>query len=762
MKRHIFRKRQGKLDQKELELEETLFHNANGYLGVRGSMEEGSFHETLRGTYLNGVYDIVDMPQAEPLYGLANKKETLVNIADIQTVRLYADGELCTPSTAADWHGERSLDMDGGFTKRTLTWKSKAGKKVNVAVTRMASFTRLPLFVLQYRVICDQATLFRFETEHDCNVHNFSDPDDPRLASVSVQHMLPQEVTYKDGLSKIVTSTARSGITVATIVYDTFSLPILSSTEKESTAAISRAVSFSAKSNEELLLTRLVVCTDSRRWKDPLKTAEAFLSDARQAGIPQLFAEQKAYLSAFWKYSSCEIEGNEILDEGLSFNLYELLQSVGKDGISHLAAKGLSGEGYEGHYFWDTEMFVQPLFTLTQPKISKNLLEYRYTILNKARENARFLGYSKGALYPWRTINGEECSGFFPAGTAQYHINGAVAYALILYYLVTDDIDFMQEKGLEMLLEIARFWYELGNFFKGQFMINCVTGPDEYTCLVNNNYYTNVSAKYDFHWAVKLYRMLSKEGKATAAIAATGICEEEIAAFEKAEQAMFLPYDKDLDINLQDDSFLQKKQWDIKATPKEKFPLLLHYHPLTLYNHQVCKQADTVFAHYLYEEYTSYSTMLHSYDYYERLTTHDSSLSPCIFSIMASRLGLHEKAYAYFKDSIEIDIHNTHGNTKDGIHTANMGGSYLCIVFGFAGLRIKETGIYLYPYLPTAWKGYAFCLTLRNLHMHVHIHLDEIALWLEEKTIQKIFLYDKERTITEKKISFQLQQRSNK
>ncbi|MGI5909417.1 MAG: glycoside hydrolase family 65 protein [Sphaerochaetaceae bacterium] len=733
-------------DNGALSLDETLFHNANGYIGVRGAFEEGypQGYASVRGTYVNGVYDIVPMPQAEPLHGLVTEKQTLVNIADIQDVKLYVDGILCTPLDDGFVEGCRILDMDDGVTVRTLVWKSPQGKVVRVEVKRMASFVRLPLFLMTYRVVVDAPCEIQFVASHRADVCNFSDPSDPRVASESLKHIVVDRVesgpetirragNRKTGYRSLIsTHAATSEIAVVSAVQDEVSVggpdgqesagdDAIDVMEELFPEAVVRTFTVQGRADRPVALTRYAAVSDGLRYDDPSQETAKVIECAVEVGVDGLYAEQTEYLRAFWSDVDFEIDGDEALSEALTFNIFQLLQSVGKDGRSHLAAKGLSGEGYEGHYFWDTEMYVQPLFTLTKPEFSRQLLAYRYSILPQARENARALGHRKGALFPWRTISGKECSGFFPAGTAQYHIDGAIAYAVVMYYLVTGDDDFMEKMGLELLLEIARLWYDLGNFYDGKFELHCVTGPDEYTCVVNNNYYTNVSAKYDLVWAVKYFRLFESKGLAGKAREATRISDGELDGFLAASDAMYLPYDAKLGITPQDDSFLSKKVWDLAATPVEDFPLLMHYHPLTLYRYQVCKQADTVLAHFLYEDEVSRDVMERSFRYYEKLTTHDSSLSTCIFSIMASRLGFETEAYDYFGDSVEIDIHDTHGNTKDGIHTANMGGSCLAILFGFAGLRIKDEGVFLSPSVPHAWKGYRFTLKFHGRRVRIEV-----------------------------------------
>ena len=375
-------------------------------------------------------------------------------------------------------------------------------------------------------------------------------------------------------------------------------------------------------------------------------------------------------------------------------------------------------------------------------------------------ENARLLGHHKGALYPWRTITGRECSGYFPSGTAQYHINGDIAYAVILYYKTTGDWDFMKQMGMKILLETSRLWLDVGNYYKDRFVINCVTGPDEYTCMVNNNYYTNACAKYNLEWFVKLsmrfaedadeWNIFTRDNKLT---------EEEIAQMQMAQERMYLPYDEELGINPQDDSFLQKPVWNLEETDRDKFPLLLHYHPMHLYRYQVCKQADTVLAHYLFLDYQDFQTQQKSFTYYEKITTHDSSLSTCVFSIVASKLGFKDQAYRYFGDSAKLDLLNTHKNTKDGIHAANMGGCYMAIVNGFAMLRAEEEALFLKPQIPSLWDMYQFRICYHRCLLQIRVTKKQCTVELLEGEKVCVNLYDTEHILdtTDKSCEAKLQ-----
>lgn len=739
-----------KLDNESLLVNETIFHNANGYIGVRSNFEEGypQGYDTIRGSYINGFYDIAQMKQAEKLCGMVEEKQTMLNVADGQTVRLFVGDEEFSMFTGTVLSSRRWLDMQAGYTARSVVWRSPLGKEVEILSRRMTSFTHLPLFLLEYRVTPRNFTgEVRLVSRHNGAVENYCNPNDPRVAGERFQHLIPRSAEIVDGVSYLLTETASSGLTVCTAVKNVCSLgegqPVL---EGHSATVTFRA---EAREGEEIHLTKYMVFADSIRSQNPLAQARQEMAAVTAVPVTKLYEEQRAYLDAFWDTSALEIDGDDDLAVAVRYNQYQLIQSVGKDPHSNIAAKGLSGEGYEGHYFWDTEMYMQPFFTLTNPEISRNLVEYRYAILDYARENARILGHTKGAAYPWRTIMGRECSGYYPSGSAQYHISGDIAYSTVAYYLATGDLDFIARKGGEIVFETARMWLDLGNYHDGRFEIHEVTGPDEYTCLVSNNYFTNLNAQYNLHWAVRFYELLKEAGKLSPVAEKIGLQEEEIQKFQQAEKAMYLPYDEKLGINPQDDSFLSKKVWDIANTPKEKFPLLLHYHPMYLYRFQVCKQADTVLAHFIFEDAQDMDTIARSFAYYEKVTTHDSSLSTCIYSIVASKLGLKDKAYAYFGDSAKLDLFNTHHNTKDGIHTANMGGTYMAIVYGFGGFRLKESGAWFAPSLPESWEGYRFKLQYLGSRIRVEVKAQSVTFTLENGNPVTIHVYGKEYTLAQ-------------
>ncbi|MEC0139841.1 glycosyl hydrolase family 65 protein [Paenibacillus macerans] len=744
------------LTQSELLNLESVFALGNGYLGVRGNFEEtyGPEMASIRGTYLNAFHDVIEIPYGEKLFAFPDTQQKLVNNIDAQTVLLYFDGD------AAPFrldHGtitgyERTLHMDKGYSERIVQWKSPQGKEVKLTFRRLVSFTRRELFAIDISIEPVNFTgNLKIVSIVNGKVENYTNPNDPRVGAGHAKRMTIADAGVQGQYGYVVDETMVSKMKAACVTRHLLDGEA-SVTLEAGSGENSGEVTYTAV----LSLTGPVHFTKYNVYTDNLRHGDGFLGRALELHEPlsglsfeDLLAEQAEYMSSYWKSADCMIQNDDKLQEGIRFNLYQLLQSAGRDEHSNISAKGLSGEGYEGHYFWDTEIYMFPVFLLTRPDIARQLLLYRYSKLDDARARARQMGHKQGALFPWRTIAGTECSSFFPSGTAQYHISADIAYSYIQYYLAAQDKDFLLNYGAEMLIETARLWAGIGHYYQGAFHIDEVTGPDEYTCCVNNNYYTNVMAKHNLKWAAKSCAILQDYDPAAyrGLCERLGVTETEIAAWDKAAAAMLLPYDASLGINPQDDTFLRKAVWDFENTPKENYPLLLHYHPLTIYRYQVCKQADTVLAHFLLEDEQDYETIRRSYDYYEKITTHDSSLSSCIFSIMASKIGNMEKAYEYFIETARLDLDNTHGNTKDGLHLANMGGTWMSIVYGFAGMRLKESGLSLAPAIPQDWEQYAFRLTFRGRLIDVRIGQKSVVLELAEGEAIGLKLYDEDVTL---------------
>lgn len=669
------------MNNERLILEETLFSTANGYLGIRGNLEEGvpKDYQSIRGSYINGVYGLVDITYGENCYGFPQTGETIINLFDAQGIQLIIDGDAFSMYEGKVLSLNRELNITSGVAKRIVEWVSPKGHRLLIEITRMTSFHIRECFTIDYKVKSINYTgEIEFVSTIESDVNNFSDADDPRVSSHAKKHLKVLEMNLEPLSVKGIVE--GSDIEVELHVEHQ---PMLSS-DIEGSCIVGRLTHFLEK-DDEFRLVKYCYYSDNR-----LKHKSSITS-VLDIGIDELYKKQKTYLDEFWHTAKMEIIGEPSVEEAINYNIYQLLSSAGKDGYSNIAAKGLSGEGYEGHYFWDTEIYMLPLFSMTSPKVAEKLLYFRYRTLKQSILEGKNLGHN-AAKVPWRTISGVESSPYYPAGSAQYHINADVAYAYIQYYLLTNDLDMMRAYGLEYLYETAKLWLEVGHEKDEKYFINGVTGPDEYSALVNNNYYTNAMVQYHLKWTVKLSEQLN-------------ISYPLISQMKAISENMYLPYDKTLNVHLQDDGYLDRKPWDFEES-EGKHPLLLHYHPLYIYRHQVLKQADTVLAHFLLDE-ENRNILKNSYELYEKNTTHDSSLSYCVYGMIAAKLGDIEKAYAYFKKTIRLDLDDLHGNTKDGLHVANSGGAYMFVPFGFGGLRIKEQLI-LNPVLPKAWKGYKF------------------------------------------------------
>ena len=705
---------------------ETIFSVGNGFIGIRGTFEEGLEQNVelgSEGTFLNGIYEEGIIKYGEIGYGFPEKSQTIINAANGKKIMLNLEDEIFSMQTGQLLEYKRSINMKQGILKRSLIWQSPKGKQIKLETERMVCFQRKNLAIIKYKVTpLNFDGNIRIISEIDGSAKRSLAEKDPRIGSgLEEGAFYTVDARVNDDTAVLLQKTKRTDITVACVAKGIIKTQCRYSTDKYvEDDRVGLEYNVESQKGKEIDYTKYVVYDASYEAQESIlnNTFEVLENTARQ-GYIRLKEEQYEFLSDYWDKSDIEIKGDASLQQAIRFNLFHLLQSVGRDGRTNICAKGLTGEGYEGHYFWDTEMYVIPAFLYSNPDISRKLLEYRYSTLDKARDRAREMSHSKGALFPWRTINGEECSGYFPASTAQYHINADIAHGIKQYMEASQDYEFLLLYGAEILFETARLWVDLGFFSEekgGKFCINCVTGPDEYTAIVNNNFYTNLMAKENLEYAYNTSIWIKENHKLhyDRLCSGIGLEPEEIALWNIAADNMYVPYNEKHGIHPQDDSFLEKEVWDFENVPKEKYPLLLHYHPLVIYRHQVCKQADVVLALFLLGHKFSLEQRRKDYDYYEKVTTHDSSLSACIFSIVANDIGYHEKAYDYFIKTARMDLDDYNGNTHHGVHTANMAGSWMSIVNGFAGMRVYEDVLSFQPYIHPSWEKYSFKITYRG------------------------------------------------
>jgi alpha,alpha-trehalose phosphorylase len=705
---------------------ESLFAVGNGYVGVRGAPDEGTPAHA-PGIVLNGFHETWPIVYPEDAYGLARTGQTLVDVTDGSIVRLLVDGEPFDLATARIEAFERVLDMRRGVLVRTVVAELPGGRRVRVRSRRLASLAVRELVAFDYEVtLLDRGGAVTLSSELLTHAPR-GEAHDPRAGrGFAADALLPIAASAAGGRATLRLGTRASGLELACGM--THALDCAAPATFETSAAGDAArvtVQTQLGAGERLRLSKFV----AYHWAPRERTAclgagvERTLDRAWRQGFNAVERAHRRKVAAFWRHADVVIEGAPELQRAVRFNLFQLLQATARVEGLGVPAKGVTGRGYEGHYFWDTEIYVLPFLIHTAPQRARRLLSFRCAMLDAARTRAREVGH-RGALYPWRTIDGREASAWYAAGTAQYHINADIAYAMHHYNRVTGDLEFMLRHGAEVLVETARFWIELGFHDQrrgGAFCINAVTGPDEYTTVVDNNAYTNLMAKENLEVAIRVVEWLqAREPAAYRRLAqATGLVEAELAAWRCAAAVMYVPRHDELGIVLQDEHFLGRKRWDFEATPADKRPLLLHYHPLELYRHQVIKQTDVVLATYLVGHQFDAEEKQRTFDYYDPLTTGDSTLSACIQSVIASEVGYADVALEYFLDACAVDLLDRHGNTADGIHIASAGGTWLALVAGFGGLRDADGDIRLHPRLPAAWSRLRFRLHVRGQLLEV-------------------------------------------
>ncbi|MCL9659176.1 HAD-IA family hydrolase [Paenibacillus hunanensis] len=733
---------------------ETVFTVANGYIGMRGHFEEGMDVpevDALNGTYLNGFYDSADIIYGEEAYGYARKRQTMLNVTDSKIIELWIEGERFNLMAGRIIDYERVLNMQTGILTRRMTWESGRGKCISICIERLVSFENKHMAMIRYTVkplnFSGEITLV---SALNGEVHNEISEGDPRAGAAFTGQVLETvgKVSERTRMA-LEQRTSETEFNLYCAADHRANRKYELKTEEQE-QRIEKHFIFNLQQDQEAVLEKSIVYYTSRDYEPahlPI-LAESTLDDMRKDGFNKLAQLQQDHLAAFWETADIQVEGDEKLQQGLRFNAFHLFQSVGRDGKTNIGAKGITGEGYEGHYFWDTETYIMPFFLYTQPELAHQLLEFRYHTLPKARERAVEMA-ALGALYPWRTIGGEEVSAYYPGGTAQYHINADVAHAVIQYAEATDDENFLQTKGLEMLVETCRFFLSVGDWIPGKgFCINGVTGPDEYTAIVNNNTYTNMMVKDQLEFTARKLKHWKENDFANYESllgSPMGLTDEEIDVWERAADAIYIHRQSGL-IG-QDDSFLDKGIWDFENTPSDKYPLLLHYHPLVIYRHQVLKQADLILAMYLLGHRFTKIEKVRNYGYYEPLTTHDSSLSAAIHAIIAAELGTMDPAYEFFIQSARMDLDDFHNNVKDGIHAASMAGSWLTIVGGFAGMRQHNGILHFEPKLPPNWTRYSFRVQFQNRLLDITIEQNMTTYRIIRGEPLTISHYDEQRVV---------------
>lgn len=711
---------------------ETLFALSNGYLGIRGAFEEGAPARS-PATLLNGFHETWPIVYPEAAHGFATTGQTILPVPDGTAVRLLVDEEPVTCENTEVRHFERTLDMRHAVLTRTVVLQLSDGRRFRLHSERLVSLAQRHLAVLRYEITAlDAPGRVVLSSE-------LVAPTEPVGQDVTLDPRQSRQVTGSlrpgpdrtDGLRVVrAYSTARSGLTVAAAMDHEVDDGV---THVGTRVEPARArVVFDVE-------TQVGVPVGITKWLayhhgdddagELLNRAGMTIHRARDAGYEAVRAAHEREADVFWERSEVALAGTSQGQQAVHYNQFTLLQATWRSEGHGVPSKGLTGTGYEGHYFWDTEAYLLPFLIHTSPRIARSLLMHRVRMLPAARARAREVGCD-GALFPWRTINGQEASAYYAAGTAQYHIDADVAYALEQYVTVTGDTDLMVQHGAELLVETARMWAGLGYFsdrHDGRFVIMRVTGPDEYSTVVDNNLYTNLMAAENLRAAADTLDWLAREHPKEHAVLVDGlrVLDSEVATWRRAAEAMYVPFDETFGVHLQDDAFTRLERWDFAGTPQEMYPLLLHFHPLVIYRHQVIKQADVVLATVMLPERFTPDERRRIFEYYDPLTTGDSSLSECMQAIAAADVGKFRTAEEYLVDATSIDLTDRAGNLRDGVHAASAGGMWMALVQGFAGYRWR--GTQFSPMLPTRARRMRFPLQIRGSVLEVDVREDLVT-----------------------------------
>jgi alpha,alpha-trehalose phosphorylase len=678
---------------------ESVFALSNGHVGLRGNLDEGE-PVSLPGSYLNGFFEQRPLPYAEVAYGLPEEGQTVVNVTNGKIIRLLVGDEPFDIRYGELVSHQRTLDFRAGTLRREVEWCSPAGQTVKIRSTRLVSFTQRAVAGIAYEVEpVGEKVRVVLQSELVANEPQPGMHEDPRAAAALESPLVNEWTRSAEVGAVMVHRTRESGLRVGVgMVNGVDGVDGVATYSQAEEDFARHTISAELQPGKTLRLVKFIAYGWSSQRTMPAVRDQvaAALAEAAHTGWDELCNEQRAYLDDFWDRADVIVEGDAELQQAVRFALWHTLQAGARAERRAIPAKGLTGPGYDGHAFWDTESYVLPALTYTAPDAAADALRWRHSTLDTARERARQLGL-KGAAFPWRTIRGEECSGYWPAGTGAFHIGADIAAAVTRYQWVSGDEEFARTVGIELLVETARLWLSLGHHDPaGSFRIDGVTGPDEYSAIADNNVYTNLMAQRNLDAAADAAERFPAEARKL------GVDTEEAAAWRDAAAAMRVPYDEALGVHPQADNFTSHALWDFDDYGPDRYPLLLHAPYFDLYRKQVVKQPDLVLALHVCGDSFTFEQKDRDFDYYERITVRDSSLSACTQAVVAAEVGHLDLAYDYYGEAALMDLEDREHNTRDGVHIASLAGAWLGAVAGFGGMRDHGGKLTFAPRLPEA------------------------------------------------------------
>lgn len=726
------------------EIAESIFSIGNGYMGQRANFEEKYSDKSLQGSYMAGIYYPDKTRVGWWKNGYPEYFAKVLNSTNWIGIDITIDGDVLDIAECEVKDFKRILNMKEGYLYRSFTAKLQSGKEIKVTAKRFVSIVDKQIGVIKYKVtpINFNGTV-NIDPYLDGDVKNKDSNYDEKFWDEVSKEALAGEATLTIKTKKL------DFYLCSTMKYDIFKDNVkvqYKSETVEKEKFVGNTVTLDVKENEEITIVKYVSNVTSRDFKVEELTAKGkqLLENANEKGFDKLLSEQAAAWEEKWKHSDIIIEGDTAAQQAIRFNIFQLNQTyTGEDDRLNIGPKGFTGEKYGGSTYWDTEAYCVPFYLATaDEKIAKNLLIYRYKQLDKAKENARKLGFKKGALYPMVTMNGEECHNEWEITFEEIHRNGAIAYAIYNYVNYTGDKAYLGQYGLDVLVEISRFWKERINFSeaKNKYVMLGVTGPNEYENNVNNNWYTNRIACWTMEYTIEVVDYLkNNEAERYKELSAKlEIEQSEIKKWQDIIDNMYYPSEENLGVFLQQDGYMDKEQILVKDLDKDNLPLNQNWSWDRILRSCFIKQADVLQGLYFLQHKYDLATIERNFDFYEPRTVHESSLSPCIHSILASKLGKKEKAYEMYLRTARLDLDNYNNDTEDGCHTTSMAGTWMSIVEGFGGIKAVDGKLTVNPYIPEQWQALSFKIGFRGSLLNVNITKDNIVISNEGNAINLV------------------------
>jgi len=740
-------------DADRVKSSESLFSIGNGAMGQRANFEEYYSGSTFQGSYIAGVYYPDKTKVGWWKNGYPEYFAKVLNAPNWIGINIEINGEnldLATCKSVANF--KRELNMQEGWYSRSFEAVLQNDTQIAVKVVRFLSLDIDELGAINYEVTplnVDAKVVFKPYV--DAGIENEDTNWEERFWEIL-------ELKNQDNQAFVVARTLKTHFTVATYMHNNIlvngTIADVKPVEvKKEAHSISFSYEIAAIKGQKVSIQKFGGYTVSTNHKEEylISAAQKVIAQATDLGFEKLLAHQKEAWAKIWEMSDITIDGDVKAQQGIRFNIFQLNQTyLGKDSRLNIGPKGFTGEKYGGSTYWDTEAYCIPFYMATKNQsVARNLLAYRYNQLEKAIENAEKLGFKNGAaLYPMVTMNGEECHNEWEITFEEIHRNGAIAFAIYNYYRFTGDYSYIPEKGLEVLIGIARFWHQRATFStnKNKYVILGVTGPNEYENNVNNNWYTNYIAKWCLDYTYAQIEKVKSEYTSDfeRIMSKVSLSDSELQSWKNTADNMYFPYSEEHGVYLQQDGFLDKELITVADLDKSQRPINQKWSWDRILRSPYIKQADTLQGFYFFEDHFTKEELAKHFDFYEPFTVHESSLSPCVHSIQAAVLGRMEQAYTFYLRTSRLDLDDYNKEVHEGLHITSMAGTWMSIVEGFGGMRVKDDTLHFEPRIPKQWEGFSFKINFRNQILKVNASHQGTTFCLEGETPVKVFVFGKE------------------